>query len=94
MREIVRSQTHRDQQPLDIAAAVQAVVDRSGIRNGLLHVYAQGATAAIPIQRSWGESVQDDAIECLRKQIPKGIWRHDRQDGNGDAKRPQAQRAR
>ena len=25
------------------------------------------------------------SIAFLAKQIPKGVWRHDRQDGNGDA---------
>lgn len=60
-------------------------MERSGIREGLVHVYAQGATAAIMIQENWDESVQEDVIAFLARQIPKGVWRHDRQDGNGDA---------
>jgi secondary thiamine-phosphate synthase enzyme len=85
MREIIHLTTRRDQELVDITAEVHAVVKRSGIRDGIVHVYAQGATAAIMIQENWDESVQEDVIDFLAKQIPKGVWRHDAQDGNGDA---------
>ena len=41
--------------------------------------------AAVMIQENWDESVQTDVIDFLRKIIPRGVWLHDRQDGNGDA---------
>ena len=85
MREIIELQTPVRETLVDITASVAEVVKRSGIRNGLIHVYAQGATAAIMIQENWDESVQTDVINLLRKQIPKGVWLHDAQDGNGDA---------
>ena len=47
MRELIRFATHRAQQLVDITEPVQAVVERSGIDDGLVHVYAQGATAAV-----------------------------------------------
>nr|WP_296912366.1 YjbQ family protein [Thiocapsa sp.] len=37
------------------------------------------------IQENRDESVQQDVIAFLSQQIPKGVWRNDRQDGNGDA---------
>jgi secondary thiamine-phosphate synthase enzyme len=37
------------------------------------------------IQENWDESVQSDVIDLLRKLIPRGVWQHDAQDGNGDA---------
>ena len=58
---------------------------RSGARDGLVAVYVQGATAAIMIQENWDDSVQTDVVTLLRQVIPKGVWLHDRQDGNGDA---------
>ena len=85
MREIIELQTPVRETLVDITASVAAVVNRSGIRNGIIHVYAQGATAAIMIQENWDESVQTDVINLLRQQIPQGIWLHDAQDGNGDA---------
>ena len=51
----------------------------------MVHVYAQGATAAIMIQENWDDSVQRDVVSLLNKLIPAGVWEHDQQDGNGDA---------
>ena len=85
MIETIHFATRREQELVDITRPVQAVVHRSGIRDGLVSVYAQGATAAVMIQENWDESVQEDVLDFLRRQIPKGVWRHDAQDGNGDA---------
>ena len=85
MRETIELTTPDRETLVDITAKVSGVVDRSGIRDGIIHVYAQGATAAIMIQENWDESVQTDVINLLRQQIPKGVWLHDAQDGNGDA---------
>ena len=41
---------------------VAAVVQQSGIQNGLVSVYAQGATAAMMIQENWDDSVQTDVV--------------------------------
>lgn len=69
----------------DITTQVEQVVRDSGIQNGIVSVYAQGATAAIMIQENWDDSVQTDVINLLQKIIPRGVWLHDAQDGNGDA---------
>jgi secondary thiamine-phosphate synthase enzyme len=69
----------------DITAQVRKAVAESGIKNGLVSVYAQGATAAVMIQEGWDDSVQNDVIAFLRKLAPRGGWEHDRQDGNADA---------
>ena len=85
MRQTTHVATQRREELVDITREVAEVVERSGIRNGLVAIYAQGATAAIMIQENWDDSVQTDVITLLRKLIPRGIWLHDRQDGNGDA---------
>lgn len=85
MRETIELATPVRETLVDITAGVADIVRRSGIREGIIHVYAQGATAAIMIQENWDESVQTDVINLLRQQIPKGVWLHDAQDGNGDA---------
>ena len=69
----------------DITEQVRTEVAQSGIKNGLVSIYAQGATAAIMIQENWDESVQNDVITLLRKLVPRGSWEHDQQDGNADA---------
>ena len=70
---------------MDITDRVREVLKKSGVQNGVLCVYAQGATAALMIQENWDESVQTDVVNFLQKLIPNGVWLHDRQDGNGDA---------
>ncbi len=85
MRDIITISTHNREELVDITGQVDSIVQASGVRNGVVNVYAQGATAAIMIQENWDESVQTDVVHLLRKLIPKGVWLHDRQDGNGDS---------
>lgn len=85
MREIIHIKTHCREVLVDITPQVESVVKHSGIRNGLVSVYAQGATAAIMIQENWDNSVQTDVVNLLAKMIPCGVWLHDVQDGNGDS---------
>ena len=85
MRDIIRVTTHSRETLVDITAEVKRVVSARGIRDGLVQVYVQGATAAVMIQENWDDSVQTDVVNFLRQIIPQGVWLHDRQDGNGDA---------
>ncbi len=85
MREIIRLSTDQRETLVDITEQVEAAVRRSGVQEGLVAIYAQGATGAIMIQENWDQSVQADVVNLLRKLIPRGIWLHDAQDGNGDS---------
>jgi len=85
MQKIIQVKTISREGLYDITSQVKDVVATCGLKQGLVSVYVQGATAAIMIQESWDQSVQNDVINLLQKLIPKGVWEHDRQDGNGDA---------
>jgi len=85
MREVITLTTAVRETLVDITGQVRAVVQHSGVSDGIVNIYAQGATAAIMIQENWDESVQTDVVDLLRKLIPRGVWQHDVQDGNGDA---------
>jgi len=85
MRAFIELKTSRREELVDITPQVEALVTRSGIRDGMVFLYAQGATAALMIQENWDESVQTDVVNFLRGIIPQGAWLHDTQDGNGDA---------
>lgn len=69
----------------DITSKVEKVVTESHVVNGIVYIYAQGATAAIMIQENWDNSVQNDVVHLLQKLIPQGVWEYDLQDGNGDS---------
>ena len=85
MRKTIELSTHRREELIDITAQVAEIVRASGTRDGIVHLYAQGATAAIMIQENWDASVPSDVVGFLHKLIPPGVWLHDQQDGNGDA---------
>tara|TARA_B100000959_G_C14491427_1_gene423360 strand:+ start:109 stop:510 length:402 start_codon:yes stop_codon:yes gene_type:complete len=85
MHEYFQVQTHRREALIDITNQVRACVKNHGVQDGLVNVYVQGATAAVMIQENWDESVQTDVVHFLQKIIPKGVWLHDEQDGNGDS---------
>jgi len=85
MRVNIRVPTSRREELVDITSQALEAVTQSGVRNGVALLYVQGATAALMIQENWDESVQTDMVNLLQKLIPKGVWLHDRQDGNGDA---------
>lgn len=85
MRVTIELRTNHREELVDITARVREAVSKSGLRSGLVNVYAQGATAAIMIQENWDASVPTDVVTLLRKLIPAGVWLHDEQDHNGDA---------
>jgi secondary thiamine-phosphate synthase enzyme len=85
MREVIQISTDKHNGLYDITEEVKRIVKKSKIRDGIVTVYIQGATAAIMIQENWDQSVQTDVINLLKKLIPAGIWEHDRQDDNADA---------
>ncbi len=85
MRENISVPTSQREELVDITVQVQEVVTHSKVENGLIVLYVQGATAALMIQENWDESVQTDVVNLLQKLIPRGVWLHDQQDGNGDS---------
>lgn len=85
MQKIIEVKTNKREELVDITDQVREVVKSINVTSGIVSVYVQGATAAIMIQENWDESVQTDVVNFLRKLIPKGVWLHDLQDGNGDA---------
>ena len=84
-RDVITLKTSRREELVDITDRVAEVVRAAGIKEGLVTVYSHGATAAVMIQENWDASVPQDVVNFLGKLIPRGVWLHDRQDGNGDA---------
>lgn len=77
--------TQRERELLDITERVRAAVARSGIRDGICALYAQGATAALMVQENDDPNITLDVLDCLEAMAPHGRWRHDRVDDNGSA---------
>ena len=85
MREILELSTGQREELVDITRQVTSAIHRLGVHDGVVHLYAQGATAALMIQENWDDSVPRDVVDLLQQHIPRGVWRHDAQDGNADS---------
>lgn len=85
MQRTIQIETPAHNGLYDITKQVEAIVQESGVKTGMVNVYVQGATAGIMIQENWDDSVQRDVVGLLNKLVPAGIWEHDQQDGNGDS---------
>lgn len=85
MQTIFTIKTDRRNALYDITAQIEQILKNSGVNCGTVNVFAQGATAAIMIQENWDDSVQTDVVNLLNELIPRGVWLHDQQDGNGDS---------
>ncbi len=85
MQKLIQFKTHKRCELVDITEQVKLVVNQSNIKEGIVNVYVRGATAGIMIQENWDDSVQEDVLTLLKQLVPKGVWLHDRQDGNGDS---------
>ncbi len=85
MQSFIHIKTSKRCELVDITEQIRAIVNRSEFKEGLVNIYVQGATAGIMIQENWDDSVQQDVLNLLKQLIPKGVWLHDRQDGNGDS---------
>ncbi len=85
MQKTYSFSTGKREELVDITDAVSMIVADSGIKTGIVNVYSQGATGAVMIQENWDQSVQIDVVNLLKKIIPRGVWQHDLQDGNGDS---------
>jgi secondary thiamine-phosphate synthase enzyme len=88
MRQVLATlevSTERARQLVDITERVRAEVSRSGLRDGICALYAQGATAALMVQENDDPNITLDVLDCLESIAPQGRWRHDRVDDNGSA---------
>jgi secondary thiamine-phosphate synthase enzyme len=81
--DTIKLSTTRERELVDITLQAQRLVRRSGTLEGLCTLYAHGATAALMIQENDDPNIGEDVVDCLDKLVPKGVWRHDRIDGNG-----------
>ena len=84
-QKVINIKTDSKEGLYDITQEVKNFLKTLKIKTGLLNVYVRGATSAVIIQENWDLSVQHDILNYLRKNIPDGIWEHDKQDNNASA---------
>ncbi len=79
--------TSKREQLVDITQQVNEIVAELANTQDLraILVFVPHATCALVVNENYDEAVQDDVLEALRKIAPKGVWKHDAIDDNGDA---------
>lgn len=85
MQEIITVSTSKSQEMVDVTGQVSSIVKKSDVREGICNVYVMHATAAIVVNENADPNICLDTIDALNKLVAKGIWRHDKLDGNADA---------
>ncbi len=93
----IKIRTHKREELIDITKEVELILreetrkkekEKEGEAEaieGLCNVFVPHATAAIIINENYDPEICNDLLSLLKEKIPKGIWRHDRIDGNADS---------
>ncbi len=67
---IISVKTAARTQMIDITSKVREVVQASGVRDGLVHVYSMHTTAAVTINENADPAVEADILKTINKVIP------------------------
>ena len=83
---ILRFSSTEHKQCIEITEQVRAVVRDLGVHEGLCHVMALHATAAIVVNENDDPNIGVDLLTALDRAIPDHAgWLHDRVDNNAQA---------
>ncbi len=84
MRAQLKVRTHQRECLEDITGQVREAVRRSGVQEGLCHLYVPHTTAGIVINENADPDVPRDILERLEALVPRDVhYRHF--EGNADA---------
>jgi len=77
--------TKKREELIDITNLIEIELRKNNIENGILHIFIPHATAAITINENADPNLPRDINEFLNKLVKKGVWVHDKIDGNANA---------
>ena len=82
--DCVEVRTRQREELVDITADVAQIVARSGVAEGVAHVWCPHTTAAVTVNEAADPSVARDILDGLARMAPRdGGWDH--REGNSDA---------
>lgn len=77
MANRIRVRTQEREQLLDITDAVQEKVQASGVRDGVVHLWALHTSCALTVNEGADPAVARDIVVTLRRLVPRhGDYRH------------------
>ena len=82
---MIRVRTHARCELIEITAEVQAVVSRSGVREGIVVAQSLHTTAALTLNENADPDVRHDLLAKLERLVPRreGFYQHT--EGNSDS---------
>jgi secondary thiamine-phosphate synthase enzyme len=84
MVERIQVRTAEREQMVDITGQVQGALDRSGVREGVVHLWSMHTTCGITVNEGADPDVQRDIVTALRRLVPRqGDYHH--AEGNSDS---------
>lgn len=84
MAERIRVRTRAREEMVDITAQVRSLVDGSGIRDGIVHLWSLHTTCGLTVNEGADPDVVRDIVAHLARLAPEDAgFRHD--EGNSDA---------
>lgn len=84
LTEEIKVKTGRRNEFVDITSRVREIVGKSGVKDGVCHVFVPHTTAAVTINEKADPAVASDISKTLEKVIPAG-WGYGHSEGNSDS---------
>jgi len=75
--------TNKREELIDITNLINEKINEDD--NGIIHLFVAHTTAGITINENADANLPKDISNFLNKLVAKGIWMHDKLDGNADA---------
>lgn len=66
----VRVRTRAHQEMVDITTEVASLVEKSGCRDGVCHVFVPHTTAGLTLNENWDVNVRRDILDMLERLVP------------------------
>jgi secondary thiamine-phosphate synthase enzyme len=76
--------TRRRNELIDITSEIRALIEESGVSEGICRIFVPHTTAAVTINEKADPAVAEDISRTLEKIIPAG-WGYGHAEGNSDS---------
>lgn len=85
MKMQIEIKTSQREELIDITNLVRGELKKSGINEGILHLFTPHATCGLTINENADKNIPKDISNFLNRLVEKGKWMHDKIDNNADA---------
>ena len=81
----IKLDSEKREEIIDLTDKIKEIVLKQGKTGKACLIYVPHATCSIIVNENYDSAVCLDILSYLKKQIPPGIWEHDKIDNNADS---------